>query len=186
MPCIHLSEIVSVVSQEPNLYTLANAILPSAGSPLFCNTDISCIQSALKGPWISLWPHLTAEVWKSTTLVRERGIIHDVPVEHIELTVGHGILKKHRSFCIRMVVEYHKNKTKKVTCFSPLRLLPGCLKWPSMARSGVKCPTKSLWIESVESPLSPSCSQNTKINNMGGGGGRRSISWWQKRGNKSN
>ena len=36
--------------------------------------------------------HLAAEVREGATLVGEGGVVHDVPVEHIELVVGHRIL----------------------------------------------------------------------------------------------
>lgn len=36
--------------------------------------------------------YLMAEVWKGTALVREGGVIDNVPMKHIKLTVGHSIL----------------------------------------------------------------------------------------------
>lgn len=36
--------------------------------------------------------NLIAKVRKAAALIRERRIVHNVPVKHIEFTVGHGIL----------------------------------------------------------------------------------------------
>lgn len=38
----------------------------------------------------------TGKVWKCAALVREGGVINNVPMKHIELTVGHCILTKKR------------------------------------------------------------------------------------------
>lgn len=37
--------------------------------------------------------YLTGKVWKGAALVREGGVINNVPMKHIELTVGHCILR---------------------------------------------------------------------------------------------
>lgn len=42
--------------------------------------------------------NLTGKVWVGPALVREGGVINDVPMKHIELTVGHCILT--RKMCV--------------------------------------------------------------------------------------
>lgn len=38
--------------------------------------------------------YLTGKVWIGAALVREGGVVNNVPVKHIELTVGHCILTR--------------------------------------------------------------------------------------------
>lgn len=54
----------------------------------------------------TLYTNLLREQWKVTTLVRERILIHNVPVEHVNLVVSHGVLntRKHIILMIELMI----------------------------------------------------------------------------------
>lgn len=54
--------------------------------------------------------YLAAEVGEGGALVGKGGVIHDVPVKHIELIVGHSILRKEER-------EWFKIQTHTQKCF---------------------------------------------------------------------
>lgn len=115
-------------------------------------------------PDILLFPctYLFAEGWKGTALVGEGGVINNVPVKHIELTVGHRILTRNRT-CINNIFHEWARWNSKLVQFIINWSLPGSSEWRLLVNSDVKCPTKSLWTGSGESPLSQSYLHKTEV-----------------------